>query len=449
MKTAHLTTATRPAITSTVGALSDRELLRETRNLVRHERHLQGAVIDHLSEIEARGLYLQRGFSGLFDYAVRELGYSDAAAARRIGAMRLCADQPDAREGLRDGSLTLSAAAELQWAFDRQRRRGSIRGTAAIAPAGTPAAGTAAQNDPAPDSAPAAPLAPAEPPPLVLDAVGRQKLVEEAAGKSARQVRQMLADLDPELAPPADRVRPLGDGRYELKATIDAECRQGLEQLRGLLSHVDPRMTMGQLVGRLVQEGLDRHDPSRPPRRARSGSRPADAKANSPRTPTPEQAQRRSSPAAPKTDPDAGLHGASTTKDAAIPAGAAPTPARAVRPIPTSAPLPPSTQEETARRAATRARPTGAATPTAKSCASGRAISAGVRRQVWQRDGGRCSYADPQTGRRCNSTHLIEIDHIVPHALGGGADPGNLRLLCGAHHRHRHAQGKSPREPAP
>ena len=59
MITAHLTTATRPAITSTVGALSDRELLRETSNLVRHERHLQGAIIDHLAEIEARGLYLE------------------------------------------------------------------------------------------------------------------------------------------------------------------------------------------------------------------------------------------------------------------------------------------------------------------------------------------------------------------------------------------------------
>ena len=419
MITAHLTTATRPAITSTVGALSDRELLRETRKLVRHERHLQGAIIEHLAEIEARGLYLERGFSSLFDYAVRELGYSDAAAARRIGAMRLCADQPHAREGLRDGSLTLSAAAELQWAFDRQRRRGSICGTAAIAPAGTRAAGAAgaaAQNGLAPDSAPAVPSsAEPQPPPLVLDAVGRQKLVEEAAGKSARQVRQMLADVDPELAPPADRVRPLGDGRYELKATIDAECQQGLEQLRGLLSHVDPRVTLGQLVGRLVKEGLDRHDPSRPPRRARSGSRPADAKANAPRTPTPE------------SQPAVERRAASTTKDAAIPAGAAPTPARAVRPIPTKS--------------------TGAATPTAKSCASGRAIPAAVRRQVWQRDGGRCSYVDPQTGRRCNSTHLIEIDHIVPHALGGGADPGNLRL-CGAHHRHRHAHGRSPREPA-
>ena len=401
MKSAPLTTATRPAITSTAGALSDRELLRETSNLVRHERHLQGAIIDHLAEIEARGLYLQRGFSSLFDYAVRELGYSDAAAARRIGATRLCADQPDAREGLRDGSLTLSAAAELQWAFARQRRRGPISGTAAIAPAGSAAAGTGAQNDPAADSAPAVPLPPAEPePPLVLDAAGRQKLVEDAAGKSARQVRQMLVDLDPELAPPSDRVRPLGDGRYELKATIDAECQQGLEQLRGLLSHVDPRMTLGQLVGRIVQEALDRHDPSRPPRRARSGSRPADAKANAPRTPTPE------------SQPAVERRAASTTNDAAT-AGAASTPARAVRPIPTSAP--PSTQEETARRAATEAKPTGAATPGSKSCASGRAISADVRRQMWQRDGGRCSYVDPQTARRCNSPPRARLGRSHPH----------------------------------
>ncbi len=281
MNTATLDAPALPAITSTVGALSDRELLRQTSTLVQHERYLLGAVIDHLSEIEARRLYLQRGCSSLFDYAVRELGYSDAAAGRRIGAVRLCADQPGARERLRDGSLTLSAAAELQWAFDRQRRRGFITGIASSPPAGSSAADSAPAraatlDDPAADSAPpAAPSASDPEPPLVLDAAGRQKLVEEATGKSTRQVRRMLADLDPELAVSADRMRPLGDGRYELKAVIDADCHQGLEQLRGLLSHADPRMTIGQLVGRIVQEALDRHDPSRPPRRARTGNRSA------------------------------------------------------------------------------------------------------------------------------------------------------------------------------
>ena len=67
-----------------------------------------------------------------------------------------------------------------------------------------------------------------------------------------------------------------------------------------------------------------------------------------------------------------------------------------------------------------------------------RAIPVAVRRQVWLRDRGRCRYVDRQTGRPCASRHLLQIDHILPFAQGGGADPENLRLL-GAHHRYRHA----------
>jgi hypothetical protein len=413
METTTRATASRPTITSTVGALSDRELLRQTSALVRHERHLQGAIIDHLAEIDARRLYLQRGFSSLFDYAVRALGYSDAAAARRIGAVRLCADQPGVREGLRDGSLTLSAAAELQWAFDRQRRRGSVSGAA---PVGTVAPVT---------STPAAPASAADPgPPLVLDAAGRQKLVQEAAGKSARQVRRMLADLDPELAVPPDRVRPLGDGRYELKAVIDADCQQGLEQLRGLLSHLDARMTVGQLIGRLVQEGLNRHDPSRPPRRERAGSRPAHGTSQ----PAPSV----------KEQPASDCGDAPTAQSAETPVRTTSTPEQPRQPSATST-RSPNRKGATGRPAEAGRKPTGAVTPTPKSRRSGRAIPAAVKRQVWQRDGGRCSYVDRQTGRRCSSRHLIEMDHILPYAMGGGADPENLRLLCGAHHRRRHA----------
>ena len=388
MKTASATAATRAAITDTVAALSDRELLAQTSNLARVERHLQGAIIDHLAEIEARSLFLRRGYSSLFEYAVRELGYSDAAAGRRLAAMRLCADNPHTRERLRDGSLSLSAAAELQWAFDRQRRR-----VPPVAAPITPRADTPRADTPQAATTPAVAALPTEPP-LVLDAVGRQKLVEEAAGKSTRQVKQMLADVDPELAAPADRVRPLGNGRYELKALIDAECQRGLEQLMGLLSHVDPRMTVGQLVGRLVREALDRHDPSR--RRPRTGSRPADAHAHA--TPTPAVDRRTASP----------------PKQTARPAVSATSTAQ------------------------TGPGCDGHAAPAPKSRAAGRAIPAAVKREVWQRDAGRCRYVDPHTGRRCTSRHLLQIDHVLPYALGGRSDPGNLRLLCHAHHRHRH-----------
>ncbi len=46
-----------------------------------------------------------------------------------------------------------------------------------------------------------------------------------------------------------------------------------------------------------------------------------------------------------------------------------------------------------------------------------------------------CSFKDPVTGRTCGSKHLLQIDHIVPRALGGKDEITNLRLLCAEHNR--------------
>ena len=73
-----------------------------------------------------------------------------------------------------------------------------------------------------------------------------------------------------------------------------------------------------------------------------------------------------------------------------------------------------------------------------------RYIPAAVRREVWRRDGGCCSYVDPHSGRRCGSRFLLELDHIVPFALGGSAEPGNLRVYCAAHNRFRHRKYGPP-----
>ena len=86
-----MTTATHTAILSTVSGLSDNQLLEQTGKLAALDHQIQVFVIDHLLEMEARKLYLRRGFSSLFDYVARGLGYSDAAAWRRINAMKLCA----------------------------------------------------------------------------------------------------------------------------------------------------------------------------------------------------------------------------------------------------------------------------------------------------------------------------------------------------------------------
>ena len=151
------------------------------------DRQLQVFVIDHLLEIEARMLYLHRGFSSLFDYVTRGLGYSDGAAYRRIGAMKLCAQVAGTRERLRDGSLTLDAAAQLQSAFDRRdrKRRRVTRGVGPAASA-APAPNAVVAAGPAMRPNGSAPTAAAPAAPLELDHSARQALVDEAVGKSSR-----------------------------------------------------------------------------------------------------------------------------------------------------------------------------------------------------------------------------------------------------------------------
>ncbi len=267
------------AVTTTVSALSDDRLLERIKELSGIEHHLEVVVIDHLREIQKRRLYLRRGFSSLFDYAVRELGYSDAAAWRRIKAMRLCAEVEGVRERLQNGLMTLNAAAQLQHAFDRQERRKERAARSAPGGVGCGAAAQSQDGSAPPRSAERKPA-----PAPALDSEARRELVEQASGKSSREVMQLLAEVDPELAPPGDRVRPLGGGRWELKAVIDDECRRGLERLKGLLSHVDPHLTLGQLMGRLVREGLDRHDPARPPRGRRAAPAKGAEQTSAPKT---------------------------------------------------------------------------------------------------------------------------------------------------------------------
>ncbi len=56
------------------------------------------------------------------------------------------------------------------------------------------------------------------------------------------------------------------------------------------------------------------------------------------------------------------------------------------------------------------------------SSAMARHISDEVKREVWDRDGGRCV--------KCGKDDYLEFDHIIPHSRGGASTVGNVQLLC-------------------
>ena len=65
-----------------------------------------------------------------------------------------------------------------------------------------------------------------------------------------------------------------------------------------------------------------------------------------------------------------------------------------------------------------------------------RPIPSVVKRYILRRDEGKCQYVGP-TGRKCESRHQIELDHIRPVQRGGGNEAENLRVLCRRHNDFR------------
>lgn len=67
--------------------LTDRVLLQETKSLAKTERDLSIKVLHHLKEFERRRLFSDLRYGSLFEYTVKELGYSEPEAARRLSQL--------------------------------------------------------------------------------------------------------------------------------------------------------------------------------------------------------------------------------------------------------------------------------------------------------------------------------------------------------------------------
>ena len=67
--------------------------------------------------------------------------------------------------------------------------------------------------------------------------------------------------------------------------------------------------------------------------------------------------------------------------------------------------------------------------------AGARTIPAHVRRAVWQRDEGRCTFVS-EAGHRCRARRFLEFDHVDAVARGGRATIDRMRLRCRAHNQY-------------
>lgn len=100
--------------------LTDKALIADTKNLVQNELQYTTKILHHLKEIERRKLFSDLGHSSMIDYAVKELGYSHAAAGRRIQGARMLKQFPEIEDKIQNGTLSLSNINQAAGLFKNQ-----------------------------------------------------------------------------------------------------------------------------------------------------------------------------------------------------------------------------------------------------------------------------------------------------------------------------------------
>jgi hypothetical protein len=88
--------------------LSDYVLLRRLTRLVKHDRHTTAAMLAHIAEVDARKLYRPAAHPSMYSYCVKALRLSEDAAFKRIRVARAGREFPEIFVALADGRLHLS-----------------------------------------------------------------------------------------------------------------------------------------------------------------------------------------------------------------------------------------------------------------------------------------------------------------------------------------------------
>ncbi|MBS1972452.1 MAG: HNH endonuclease [Bdellovibrionales bacterium] len=84
--------------------------------LVQTERKITHLVLECIAEIDTRRLYLEKAYPSLYEFLVKEFGYSPSAAVRRIESARLLREVPEVAVKIESGAINLSQLSKVQQA---------------------------------------------------------------------------------------------------------------------------------------------------------------------------------------------------------------------------------------------------------------------------------------------------------------------------------------------
>lgn len=246
--------------------LTDAVLLARLQALVTQERIAVADIIEHLIEVDRREIVVDAGYSTLFDYCVKALGYSEAAAFLRIRATRAAAAYPRVLTDLRSGTIHLDAIMRLYPHLNTansdkllDQASGATKREVVALVAALDSSATAPERDVIRRLPPTSHQTPSTTPrdPVLPAALVRQENFTQAEPASAP-----AETAHPQIISPPTRVR--------LAFTANDDLLLKIERLRGLRRHKFPTGRLEDLLNEAIDHFLNKIDPARDTGRAAS-----------------------------------------------------------------------------------------------------------------------------------------------------------------------------------
>src|SRR3954465_15401241 len=309
-----------------VASLGNVELLAATREILTRACVVEADLLVHLAEIEERRLAREMAFPTMFAFCVDELGFSEDQAYNRTTVARAARRIPAMLDALRSGAVHLTGVPLLARHLTEQNHH---------------------------------------------------DLLAEAAGKSKRQIEEIVARLDPKPpVPDLFRKRPVAK-------------QVGLEMTSPGAAPLTPRREQRAVVAPLSEDTFTVQF---------TASRALRDKFR--------RAQDLLRHRVPSGDIAAIFDKALDSLIAKV------------------------EKERFAAVGKPRTEATEVAGP-----ASSRQVPAAIRRHVYARDGGRCTFVEGG-GQRCKERGFLEFDHLDGFARTHLHDPERIVLRCRAHNQH-------------
>lgn len=415
--------------------LTDIEVVAEVSRLAHSERTATAALVAALAELDARRLYLGEGYPSLFAYCTQRLHYSEHAAYHRIEAARASRRFPLILERLQEGELTLTTVGLLRPHLTEENHREVLdaarhQGKRAIEELvarlhARPDVRTSVRRLPGPRvSAAERTTVAAVAPAVSVDVLPTQS--QPSSSGSPVTVTRMEARAPVAAAPAAipslpsrpSIVRPLAPARYQVQITVSADTHAKLRHAQDLLRHVIPDGDLAAVFDRALTLLIAHMERTKcgATKGRRNGGQAA---------PRSETLGKLASQLELAPSEESRARSGRTSKARARPRAAANSRAE-------TAGAECSTETPAGHRAET-VDPVDVGPSSPAVARRSRHVPAAVRRAVWARDEGRCSFVGP--AGRCPERGFLEFHHREPFADRGETSVANLALLCRQHNQ--------------